>query len=292
MSMQDIAGIARIPLLLLLPHATSPLAATPCPTPANHMRIVSWNIEHLGKRTPLRTTAQRKLVGERMLAMDAAVFLLQEIESDNAFATVVDHMNELSDDTWRSYRSDKHNALVYNASQLEVIDAPRHWLDSDYPQSSFRPPVTAAFGVVGHSISFRVIGIHAHYKDEQVRRVQAQWLSDKMQSLVEDSNETDNIILCGDYNTGGDPSDGLLHVLDSGGVASNVPKENGPGTGWAKREESDYFSATPSSAAIIRGGTCHVNEPEEFDETYVTFEETYSDHSPVVIDINMGDPER
>ncbi len=222
-----------------------------------------------------------------MLGMGAVIFVLQEIEGDSAFATVVDQMNELSDDTWLPYRNGQHNALVYNASQLEVIESPKHWPDPDYPQSSFRPPVTAVFAALGSSLSFRVIGIHAHPKDEQIRMAQAQWLNDKMQSLADNSSETRNIIMCGDYNTGGHPLDGLLQVLDDRRILLNVPKKNGPGTGWEKREESDYFSATSSSIAKIRDGTCYVNEPETFDETYLTFDETYSDHFPVFVDVGV-----
>jgi endonuclease/exonuclease/phosphatase family metal-dependent hydrolase len=269
-------------------------AETPYPTPSDHIRIISWNIEQLGKRSPIRTTAQRKLVGERMLDMNAAVFLLQEIGHTGkfngiAFATVVNRMNELSSDKWTFYRNGMQNALVYNTNKLEIIEAPKHWPDSgdaNYPQSSSRPPVTAVFKAVGGTLSFRVIGIHADPYDEQARITQAQWLNNKIQDLLNDSGETHNIILCGDYNTGGDHQDGLLQVFDDGKIVFNVPKENGPGTGWNKREESDYFSATSSGMAKIKGGTCYVNEPEEFKETYLEFEETYSDHFPVFIDIS------
>ena len=66
-------------------------------------------------------------------------------------------------------------------------------------------------------------------------------------------------------------------------IIFNVPKENGPGTGWEMRKESDYFSATSCAMGKIKSGTCFVHEPEVFNETYVKFEETYSDHFPVSI---------
>ena len=149
---------------------------------SDHIRIVSWNIEHLGRRSPIRTTAQRKLVGERMLDMDAVIFLLQEIKSDNAFSTVVSQMNELSSDNWVSYRNNKQNALVYNASKLEIIEAPNHWTKSDYPHhsTSSRPPGTVVFKAIGSISPIRVIGIHIDPYHEQTKIAQANWLNEKI----------------------------------------------------------------------------------------------------------------
>ena len=78
-----------------------------CESYPTYIRIIAWNIEKLGGRIPLRTTAQRVLVGERMLDMDAAIFLLQEIETDSALAIIVNRMNELSSDQWTSYKNGK-----------------------------------------------------------------------------------------------------------------------------------------------------------------------------------------
>ena len=226
--------------------------------------------------------------------MDAAIFLLQEIGhtrkyNGTAFATVVNRMNELSSDKWAFYRNGMQNALVYNTDKVEVIEAPKHWPDSDdanYPHGGSRPPVTLVFKAVGGSHSFRVIGIHIHPHNKQTKIDQAQWLNDKTQVLLNDLGETHNIILCGDYNPGKDHQAGPLKVFEDGEILFNVPKQNGPGTGWEKRWECDFFSATSSAMTKIDGGTCYVNMPEEFKETYLDFEETYSDHFPVFIDIS------
>jgi len=269
----------------------------PYPTPSGHIRIITWNIEHLGYRTPIRTTAQRKLVGERMLDMDGDVFVLQEIghnRKPNGIASateVVNRMNELSSDKWTFYRNGMQNALVYNTDKLEIVEAPKHWPDSGdtkYPHCGSRPPVTMVFKAVGGSYSFRVIGVHIYPYDYQTKTNQAKWLNNKVQVLLNDPRETRNIILCGDYNPGKDHQVGPLKVLADGGILFNVPKKNGPGTGWAKKFECDFFSATSSAMAKIKGGTCYVNEPEEFEETYLKFEETYSDHFPVFIDVSTG----
>jgi len=259
-----------------------------CELYSTHIRIITWNIEHLGYRTPIRTTAQRELVGERMLDMGGDVFVLQEIGYDNAFATVVNRMNELSSDNWMSYRNGRDNAIVYNTDKLEIIEAPKHWPDpgdAAYPYCGSRPPVTMVFKAVGGGYSFRVIGIHIYPYDLQIKTDQAIWLNNKVQVLLNDPEETHNIILCGDYNPGEDHQVGPLKVFEDGEILFNVPKENGPGTGWDKRFECDFFSVTSSSMAKIKGGTCYVNEPEEFGETYLEFEETYSDHFPVFIDV-------
>ena len=252
-----------------------------------HIRIVSWNIEHLGKRSPLRTTAQRKLVGERMLGMNAEIFILQEIDDDHAFATIVNQMNELSENNWISFRNGKQNAIVFNATKVEIVETPNHWSSpgtANYPNANTRPPVTLVFKSIEGNRSFRVIGIHAHPNIEQIRIAQAKWLQEKITGLLNDHKETRHIILCGDYNTGGHLQDGLLQVLREVKTLFNVPKENGPGTGWEKREESDYFSATSSAMAKIKSGTCYVFEPEKFNESFMKFEETYSDHFPVFVD--------
>ena len=275
----------------------SPDRKFPYPTPSGHIRIITWNIEHLGYRSPIRTTAQRKLVGERMLDMDGDVFVLQEIghnRKPNGIASateVVNRMNELSSDKWAFYRDGMQNALVYNTNKLETVEAPKHWPDSGdtkYPHCGSRPPVTMVFKAVGGSYSFRVIGIHIYPYDYQTKTNQAKWLNNKVQVLLNDPGETHNIILCGDYNPGKDHQVGPLKVLADGGILFNVPKKNGPGTGWAKKFECDFFSVTSSAMAKIKGGTCYINEPEEFKETYFEFEETYSDHFPVFIDISTG----
>lgn len=178
---------------------------------------------------------------------------------------------------------------MYNTDKLEIIEAPKHWPDlgdAPYPSVGSRPPVTVVFKAVGGSYSFRAIGIHIEPYDALVKVAQAQWLNDKIQVLLNDPGETHNIILCGDYNPGVDHQAGVLKVFDDGGIIFDVPKENGPVTAWGDTgKESDFFTVTLSCMEKIKGGTCYVNDPEEFGETYVEFEETYSDHYPVFIDV-------
>lgn len=95
-----------------------------------------------------------------MLGMKAQIFLLQEIDTDSAFTTIVNHMNEISEDNWISYRNGKQNAVVYNDSKLEMVKSPEHWSslgNLNYPNANTRAPVTLVFKTDNGNHTFRVI---------------------------------------------------------------------------------------------------------------------------------------
>jgi hypothetical protein len=273
------------------------------PTADGHLRILAWNIEFFNDRElktngaqANRTPEQLDLLAARIIGFDASVIALQEIDELSALYDLRDRMGG----AWRVFGGTvdlfglslpQQNAILYDASKVDMVSAEfvYRFPGSDptyYPEWPYRSPVTGVFSPIGYSDQqFRIIGIHAHFNNVTQRDIEGYWLSDYVDTLLANPNETDRITVLGDFNgaLGAAPHPGLL----SGGKLANVQKRNGELTTVYPDLKLDYIYATQPLMAQLTDPTSFVIRPEHYGETPAQFEETYSDHLPVFIDYRV-----
>ena len=255
------------------------------PTPGGQIKIVCWNIEFLGWRTPLRTQAQINMLADRISTFDAAVLALQEITDGSILTDISCQLGS----SWQTYHTGADNALLYDEAKVEMLSV--EMMDSlsnppytNYPGDWWRRPVSGVFRPIGGTKSFRVIGIHCHWNDAAIRAQEGTWLRSKIIELLEDPGETHEIFLIGDFN--GNPPSGSPHPqLLIGDELSLLPKENGDVTSTLGIGKIDWFYVTQPVIQKLRKFSTFVIRPEHYGETPVEFEATYSDHLPVFSNI-------
>jgi endonuclease/exonuclease/phosphatase family metal-dependent hydrolase len=298
--------------MLILAVATSLLAISlamtgeaqtfPYPTPANHLRVVTWNLEFFNDRFTKtqgaeqnRTSAELDLLAQRIKDFDASVIALQEIDQISALNDLRNRMGG----AWQVYAGNvgafpQQNALLYDASRVDMLSAAYVYINTNfhlqlYPEWTYRSPVTAVFSPKGHSDEqFRVIGIHGHYNDANARDIQGYWLSSHLTNLLNNSNEPNLVVLLGDFNGAvpAAPHNGLI----SGGYLTNVAKRNGELTTIYSDLKLDYIYVTAAARMRLTDPTAFVVRPEYYGETGAQFEAPYSDHLPVLIDYAIPQP--
>ena len=289
----------------------------PYATPANHVRVVAWNLEFFNDRgtktsgsnfLPDRTSAQLDLLAARIKGFDASVIALQEIDQISALNNLRTRLNA-GGGSWQviteSYGgfAPQQNALLYDSSKVTLVSSafvssnptpnpnPNN-IPANYPTWTFRSPATAVFTPVGHSDKpFRVISIHAHWSDPAIRNTEGYWLANYVASLLAKSAETKNVLLMGDFN-GLTPVDGQTpppphNGLVSGGDLSNVVKRNGDITTYAGNGTIDHIYVTPAARDRLSNPTSFVIRPEYYGESGEDFRATYSDHLPVFVDLSI-----
>jgi len=243
----------------------------PYATPANHVRVVTWNLENFNDRgtktsgsnfLPDRTSAQLDLLAARIKGFDAAVIALEEIDQIPAQNDLPTRLNA-GGGSWQviteSYGglAPQQNALIYDSSKVNLISSnfvstnpvpspnPNN-IPASYSEWTYRSPVTAVFSPVGSSNQlFRVIGIHAHWSDPAIRNTEGYWLANYVASLLAKPSETKNVLLMGDFN-GATPVEGQTapaphNGLVSGSDLSNVVKRNGDITMYAGTATVDHI---------------------------------------------------
>jgi len=244
--------------------------------PNHSIRILSWNIEFLGAREPPRTQEQHDALAQRILTFNASVLALQEI----TVKEVLEYIRGKLGVSWRIYHSgDSENALLYDGNKVEMLSTeilrtlkkPPY---TQYPGAGHRFPVSGVFRPIGRLAEpFRVIGVHCHWNDVNIRTSEGIWLRNKIEEFLYDPVEPKDIILMGDLN-------GLLgnppHLsLQEGNILHLLPKDGAP---------IDHFYVTQGARDKILKQRAFVILPEHYGETPAQFRETYSDHYPIFID--------
>ncbi|MBN2180807.1 MAG: right-handed parallel beta-helix repeat-containing protein [Sedimentisphaerales bacterium] len=256
----------------------------PYPPTEGQIRIVSWNIEKLGQREPLRTSQQLSDLAQRMLTFEAAIFALQEIFTPSKLETIRSHMGS----SWRAYCGGEEYAFLYDETKVELLSANAITNLSNPPYTVYpydsRRPITVVFRPIGGVWPFRLIDIHC--ATGQTGSQEGTWLRSKVIEYLEDGGETDQIIILGDYNAW--PGKPLFDELVEGNILSTLPHENGDNTSshldttwWP----ADWFCVTEALKDRVPKRSTFVIRWEHYGETNVEFEATYSDHLPVFADL-------
>lgn len=269
---------------LISSYASAQFSFPFAPAP-NHLRIMTWNIEFFNTRVPPRTSTQLNALGQRIIESQAAVVALEEMNDTTALQDLRNRMGS----PWAVYlTSGQQNAFLYDTSKVTISDSSFVYSHgTTYPESLYRAPVTAIFSpVAAPSFKFRLIGIHGHWNDPNLRDVEGFWLSDYVDDLLANPSEPRSIILLGDYNgeVPAAPHNGIV----SGGKLENIPKRNGDIT-TIYTNKIDYIYATYEARQQLSEPTTFVVRPEYYGETGTDFRDTYSDHLPVFIDYAITD---
>ena len=292
--LQTFFCLVCVVMALLPAHARA--NTWPFSTPANHLRVVTWNLEFFNDRSektsgaePDRTSAQLDLLAQRIKGFDASVIALQEIDQISALNDLRNRMGG----SWQVYTGSvfgqpQQNALLYDTSKVDISSAAYVYTYENasplwYLEWSYRSPVTAVFSPKGHGDEkFRVIGIHGHYNNPTDRNTEGYWLSSYVDQLLANPNETNRVILLGDFNGAAPnaPHNGLI----SGGDLTNVAKRNGDDTTIYPGLKLDYIYVTGAARMRLTDPTAFVLRPEYYGETGSQFEATCSDHLPVMVD--------
>ncbi len=162
--------------------------------------IMTWNIEHFPKSEYTVDYAM-----EIILAVDADVIGLQEIESDSAFVVLLKNLQAQDpEDVWNGFRADTNEwemnlAYLYKSSMINVDSIYQIYPDDEkYHQPFPRKPLLLEFSCFNQKIFI----INNHLKampgeKNIVRRREACKLLDE---YIDEFLPQENVILLGDLN--------------------------------------------------------------------------------------------
>ncbi len=277
------------------------------------LRLVTWNIENLGRRTPPRSDADLMLVAERIASFEAPVIALQEIgvgDSRPALEQILEHLGP----SWRAVTNETSNGFVYEARVVELLQSeqmdqllapPYNNFYEDFPdwRSDFGPngdpftnarslPMAAEFRLVGfgNARPIKVLSTHFHAGSEfslqrqYEGRAIARWAGEVLEQESADSL----IFVVGDFNEQpGSPAHTELAV-----ELQLLDKENSQTTAIlappGANANIDHIYASGSGVSFVSRAFAFVILPEHYGETAEEFEAVYSDHAPVMVDLSLA----
>jgi endonuclease/exonuclease/phosphatase family metal-dependent hydrolase len=303
----------RLLLVALFLAACSTVQAQEFPfSPGSgELRIVTWNIENLGSRTPRRSDEELELLAERIASFEAPVIAVQEIGSGTGRArpALEQVLANLGPD-WRAVTADTSNGFIFDSRVVELlsseqldqlqsppyntfyIDFPSWQIDFGFNGDPFTAgrslPMTAEFRVIGtgSALPIRLLSSHFHAGSDfdLQRSYEGQAIQAWTDEILQQESANSRIYLLGDFNA--QPGDSPHTEL---GMV-RLEKENTIDTGILSEGEIelDHIYATADGFPYVSRGTTFVIQPEHYSETPVEFEAIYSDHAPVLADMNLA----
>ena len=170
---------------------------------SNKIEIVTWNIEHFPKAS--YTTEYVKAI---IKDLDADIYVLQEIQSQSKFASMLDEMDDYSY-LLHTNRTGLSLAVVYKNGLVKVKNS-SDLFEEDEHYFAGRPPLLTKleWQKNGSTIDLTIINLHlkccgdnsiedGNNEDEEYRRVVACQL---LYNYVSDSLNSENVIVAGDWN--------------------------------------------------------------------------------------------
>ena len=279
------------------------------PVPADHVRIVTWNLEVFNQRNtnPFhkanpngpRTPAQLDKLAKRIIGFDAAIIALQEMNDVPALYDLRDRMNggKTQQGPWHVYAlidatTRQQNALLYDARKVDVTSLEFAFSTSSagtYPHEfAYRSPVTGVFSPkIAPDVKFRVIGLHGSWQTEEFRQNQGKWLNAWVTDLLSDPDHPREILLAGDMNGTNEPGDHPHEGIISGGHLTYVPKRNQDSTAIGG-PAIDSFYVTEVARTKLSDPTSFVVRNDFYEESETEFRLLCSDHFPVYVDYFVG----
>ena len=305
--------MSRFFLAAVILAACSTVQAQEFPfSPENaELRVVTWNIENLGNRTPRRSDAELQLLAERILSFEAPVLAIQEIGSGqgNARAALEQVLSHLGPD-WRAAASVTSNGFIYNSRRVELLSSeqldqlqapPYNSFYDDFPnwQNDFGSngdpftagrslPFAAEFRLIGagSALPFKLISTHFHAGP--TFSVQRAYEGLAIQAWVDEmllpKTAISRVYLLGDFNAqpGNSPHTELgLQRLEKENTTNTAIISNGD-------VELDHIYASEEGFSYISRGTAFVIRPEHYGESPEQFEAVFSDHAPVLMDLSLS----
>jgi len=259
------------------------------------LRVVGWNIEHLGARTiagsrPIRTPEQLDALAALMADFGAAVFALQEIRVKSVLDEVVQDMGP----QFAAAYEESDNSFVYDQTKVRLLEyvtlrflcePPYSTYYTDYPAATYHPfqptiryLTTAVFEAVdGQSLPFRVISCHNHWTCNPCRTYEG--IAERMyiEELLQGADETPYVFLAGDYNASSSYASPHVDLLASEFIVK-LPEQNG------RPLKIDYIYSTTTTLPLVPTGGMFFTQASDFGLSETNFKNTYSDHMPTFVD--------
>ncbi len=269
----------------------------------NKIELVTWNIEHFPKAD--YTTEYVKAIIE---GLGADVFILQEIQSKNKFASMLDEM-----DNYNYYLQTNsiglNLAVIYNNVFVNIKSTIELFIEDDYYFAS-RPPLLVNLEWQNNGITKELTIINVHYKccgdnlisyvpdvdgkwDEEYRRLKA---SELIEKYISDNLSDKNVIVAGDFNDAIDEVDStnvFLTFLDKPTEYkfADMDIAIGDAANWSWQGWSSSYPAIHFDHILINNNlfdefdnssVVDVIKLEEYFENGATeYDNNVSDHRPV-----------
>ena len=271
----------------------------PSPPAEGQLRIVGWNIEHLGARDltgprPIRTPEQLDALGGLMASFGAAVFALQEIRVKSALEEVVQHMGP----RYVAVYEESDNSFVYDQTKVRLVEfetsrsltaPPYCTYNTDNPAAEYHPfepsiryLTTAVFEAVdGRSPPFRVMAVHNHWSSKACRECEGRAERMYVDELLQNQTESPYIFIVGDFNASSASASPHVDLLASPFI-EGLPEQNG------RALKIDYIYATTATLPLVPTGGMFFIQASDFGLSDASFTNTYSDHRPAFVDFIPG----
>jgi exonuclease III len=172
------------------------------------IEVVTWNIEHFPKAEFTNEYVKAIIEG-----LDADIFMLQEIQSRDKLATMVNEMDGYN--YFIQPTSTTLNlAIIYNSDLVDVKSSSELFVQDDESYFAGRPPLLVNLEWQNNGTAKDITIINVHYKccgddsisyipnddgkwDEEYRRLKA---SELLEKYISDNLSDKNVIVAGDFN--------------------------------------------------------------------------------------------
>jgi len=268
---------------------------------SNKIEIVTWNIEHFPKAD--YTTEYVKAIIE---GLDADIFILQEIQSRDSLAVM---LNDMDDYNYflQATNTTLNLAIVYKRDLVNIKSSYELFVDDPYFFAG-RPPLLINLEWQNNGITKKLTIINLHLKccgdnsieignndDEEYRRVVACQL---LHDYVSDSLNGENVIIVGDWNDAIQEPDSTnvfqIFIDDSTNFRfadmdiANSNKANWSWQGWSSSYPAIHFDHILINNNLFdeldNSSVVEVIKLEEYFENGITeYNENVSDHRPVYL---------
>lgn len=279
---------------------------------SDQLRIVTWNIENLGNRSPPRSESDLENLAGRLLSFEAPIIAVQEIFSNPggsrpALQTVMEHMGP----EWQIAVGDGSNGVLFNSLQVNLVSGEELSVLQAPPYNSFYRDIPdwqnlygnngdpfsngrslPYMGVFQHAQSadlFYIISNHFHFGQDLdiIREYEGNAVRLYVEELLAGAGEELLIAVVGDFNA--QPGSAPHPQLDSSGELHILVKENSQNTGiLSEGANIDHHYLTTAALEKTADQSAFVILPEHYGESPEAFESVYSDHAPVLVDLSLA----
>jgi len=273
---------------------------------SNKIEIVTWNIEHFPKAD--YTTEYVKAIIE---GLDADIYMLQEIQSRDKFATMLSEMDDYN--YYLQTNSIGLNlAVIYNNAYINIKSTIELFTEDDEGYFASRPPLLVNLEWQNNGIKKDLSVINVHYKccgdnvisyvpdadgkwDDEYRRLKA---SELLERYISDNLSDKNVIVAGDFNDAIDEVDSTnvflpYIVKPSEYKFADMDIALGDAINWSWQGWSSSYPAIHFDHILINAnlfdeldnsGVVDVIKLEEyFNDGSSEYDKNVSDHRPVYL---------
>lgn len=292
------------------------IPSTEAVPPDGILEAVTWNIERYGSNESFEQTQNAVWVLD---TLDADLYALQEIHSQEALDNLLDPLTGYKGFTAEHVNRGQQMAFIYNTNTIDSLEAgpisnvrDEYQQDWEYAWANGREPLYFRFNYISdeeQTTEFFAVVIHAkantsNYRESYERRQQA---AEGLYYHLMDEQPNANIILLGDYNDDVDESifyyddpdnfaetpydefmensqnfEVVTHILSKAGESSYLGEEGG-------KDLIDHIMMSDELFQLYIDGSADVYDAPL---NYIPdFEESTSDHLPVWVKFEMENEE-